>query len=245
MKRFLGLYWPSVLTLAAVICILFFLFLRPGIADVHIGDFSALPGRQTVIPILDPGHGGKDGGAVSIGGYQESDINLCIALKMEEILAFFGSPPVLTRDSQEIEYPKDAKTIRQKKVADQKQRAELIRSVEHGVLISIHQNKYSDGGPFGAQVLSAPTLGSDIFAEWMQARLIQSLNPKNHRKATQISNKIYLMNNISCPAILIECGFLSNPEEAALLQTDAYQLKTAAAIASGFLSIRETLADYI
>ncbi len=191
--------------------------------------------------VIDPGHGGEDGGAVSLSGAYESDINLSIALKLDKILGLYGIAPVMTRDSDEIEYPENAKTVADRKRADIKKRVNLINSIQNAVLISIHQNKYTGEGPFGAQVLYANTDGSLEFGEYMQSVLISSLNPENYRKATQISRDIYLMNNIVCPALLIECGFLSNPTEEALLKTDRYQTKTASAIAAGYLQSYKSL----
>lgn len=126
---------------------------------------------------------------------------------------------------------------------DQKKRLQLINSTDNAVLISIHQNKFPDGSPFGAQVLFSPTNGSEEFAKYMQTLLISSLNSKNRRSASKVPNNILLMNHIKCPAILIECGFLSNSWEEKLLMTDAYRLKIAAVIAAGFLDNEQTLID--
>lgn len=132
--------------------------------------------RRTVI--VDAGHGGADGGAVSPSGLLESSVNLDIARRLELILAFFGTDVVMTRTEQTLIYSEKATTIRAKKVEDQKRRLTLINSTPNAVLISIHQNNFPDGGPFGAQVLYAPTDGSKAFAECMQQLLITALNPK-------------------------------------------------------------------
>ena len=186
--------------------------------------------------IIDPGHGGEDGGAVSITGKKESEINLEISLKTKDILGLFGIIPILTRDSEHIDYPDSADSIHSKKVADQKARLELINSTSNAVLISIHQNNFSSSSPFGAETLYAESPFSKELAEEMQTLLIRNLNPENRRIASKISDSIFLMNNISCPAILIECGFLSNPQEEALLKTHGYQLKISSIVASGYLS---------
>ena len=191
--------------------------------------------------IIYPGHCGEDGGAVSLTGIYESDINLAISLKLDQIMGLYGISPVMTRDSNDIDYPADAQSAKAKKTADQKNRLKLINDTENAVLISIHQNQYTSGGPFGAQVLYANTEHSQELAVSMQELLISSLNPDNYRTATQISKDIYLMNNINCPAVLVECGFLSNAKEESLLKTDPYQLKVAATIAAGYLCTYETL----
>lgn len=189
--------------------------------------------RHTVI--IDPGHGGADGGAVSLNGTYESGINLEISLKLEQLFAFMGIDPVMTRRSEDIEYPMDAETIRQKKVYDQKSRVELINSTVGGVLISIHQNKYTSGSPSGAQVLYADTDRSDLLANYIETALGEAIGTDNVRGAKQIPSDIYLMKNINCPAVLVECGFLSNPNDESLLTTDSYQIKLAMGIASGYI----------
>lgn len=191
--------------------------------------------------IIDPGHGGDDGGAVSISGANESDINLGISQKLYQIMGLYGAAPKMTRASNDIDYPPDAISTHSRKVADQKARVELINSTENAVLISIHQNKFTDVQPFGAEVLFAPTSGSQKLAENLQSLLVSKLNPDNYRTASEISGDIYLMNNIDCPAVLIECGFLSNREEDTLLQSEQYQLKLAAVIASGYFETKDTL----
>ena len=197
---------------------------------------AALAGaRAAYLPVIDAGHGGEDGGAVSVSGVCESVINLDISLKMQQIFALFGVNPVLTRTSDTIDYPADAVTVRQRKVADQRARVAQIHDVPNAYLISIHQNNYPSSGPFGAQVLYAPTEESREFALYLQDLLVRGLNNGNYRSAAQISSDIYLMNQVECPAVLVECGFLSNPEEDALLQTDSYRLKLAALITAGFL----------
>ena len=186
------------------------------------------------ILIIDPGHGGEDGGAVSPNGLVESEVNLDISLKLRDVFLLFGISPVMTRESETIDYPPGADTVSSKKVADQKSRVELINSFDNAFLISIHQNTFPSSKPFGAQVLYADTQGSMEFAINLQELLILKLDPDNYRTAAQIPDTIYLMKNISCPAVLIECGFLSNPEDEKLLISDEYKLKLALTIASSY-----------
>jgi N-acetylmuramoyl-L-alanine amidase len=192
--------------------------------------------------IIDAGHGGDDGGAVSKNGTVESELNLDIAQRVDALAAFFGVRAVMTRETREIEYSEAATTLRARKTEDQKARLALINATPNAVLISIHQNKYPQPGPFGAQVLYAPTEGSEAFGRVMQEMLVASLPAGNRRAAVRVQETIYLMNNISCPALLVECGFLSNPAEEALLNTERYRLRLAAVIAAGYLQERETLA---
>ncbi len=193
--------------------------------------------------VIDAGHGGADGGAVSITGAKESEINLAIAKRLDQLLVFCGHRPVMTRTEENISYPADIDTIRQMKVYDQKKRLELVNSIDAPVFVSIHQNKFTTGSPSGPQVMYAATEGSRELAAVLQQYMISELVPTGKRAETQISDGIFLMNNVKCPAVLIECGFLSNAGDDHLLQTDGYQKKIAAAIAAGLLSEIEYLND--
>lgn len=186
-----------------------------------------------VVIIVDAGHGGEDGGAVSADGLKESEVNLAVALRLDQLLGLCGIPSVLTRDSDEIAYPDSAVTTRQRKRADQEYRAALLKSRENAVLLSIHQNKYVSSGPKGAQVFYGGTPGSKEFAVVMQELLAVLCG--DHRKAAPISEEIFLLRQASGPAILVECGFLSNPDELALLKTEAYRTKLALVLAAGCL----------
>ena len=191
--------------------------------------------------VIDPGHGGADGGAVSISGARESEINLAVALRAEQIASFFGAAVVMTRTSEEIQYPDDAVTIREKKVFDQKRRVDIVRTAYDPVLLSIHQNTYQTQQPSGAVALYSSAPGSRELAEYLQSLLVSGLDPQNTRAAALISDKIYLMKNVECPAVLVECGFLSNSREEALLMTDGYRLKLAVVLVGGFLNYRDEL----
>jgi N-acetylmuramoyl-L-alanine amidase len=214
-------------------------------ASPSAGAVPAAAPTPGITLVIVAGHGGEDGGATSPGGARESVINLDVARRLYQLMGFFGVDAVMTRTSEQIQYSEGAATVRARKAEDQKNRLSLIRATENAALISIHQNKYTSEGPFGAQALFAPTVGSEEFAQALQSLLASALNPGNYRAAAKIQDSIYLMNNVSCPAILIECGFLSNPREEALLQTDAYRLKIAAVIAAGFLRARPALREVI
>lgn len=192
-------------------------------------------GRNRRTLILDPGHGGADGGAVSVTGTYESKLNLEIALRCRALAGLFGVTAELTRESEQLDYPKDANTIRAKKVWDTKARTERINALDNAVLISIHQNKYTTPSPHGSQVLYAPTDGSRELAEDLQALLTQATG-ESKRTAAKIGESIYIMNHVSCPAVLVECGFVSNAVEAKKLEEPAYQLKLAALIVGGYLN---------
>lgn len=190
--------------------------------------------------VIDAGHGGYDGGAVSVTGTQESGINLAVALRLEDILAFCGVPPVMIRREDVGLQDADAATIREKKVSDLHNRVSAVQALDGYTLISIHQNSFPEGRYSGAQVFYSPTEGSKELAEYTQETLRRTLNPNNNRQAKQIPDSVYLMNHIDCRAILVECGFLTNAEEEALLRDPDYQTKVAAALAGAYLSFEKT-----
>ena len=168
-------------------------------------------------------------------------MNLQIALRARAIAELTGIEVIMTRDSPDIAYPDDATTIAERKKADQHQRAELIRRTDNAVLISIHQNCYPDRKPSGAQVLYAASPGSVTLGSRMHDNLVAYLDPQNRRVAVPISEKIYLMREVNCPAVLVECGFLSNESECAKLEDGVYQTKLAAVIIASYLQYRQSL----
>lgn len=225
-------YFSQVLAASVFILLLFSLAFSMTYNDRLVP--AAVIDSSKITLILDAGHGGTDGGAVSITGKPESEINLEITLRARDLAAFMGTSPLMTRETEDIEYPEDADTIRLKKVYDQKSRVAFINSAENPVLISIHQNKYESSRASGSQVFY--TNGAEEFAANMQNRLTELLMPSNKRTASKISDSIYLMSHITCPAILIECGFISNPDEARLLETGDYQKKLAVIIINEYFT---------
>ncbi len=186
--------------------------------------------------IIDAGHGGADGGAVAKDGTRESIINLSIASKLESLCKLFGVNPIMTRISEELDYPSDANSIALKKRWDQNRRLELINSFQNAILISIHQNKYPDSRPSGPQVLYAPNDDSKALGELTHNMLNDTLCSHNRRVASPIADNIYLINKAKCPAILVECGFISNESELYLLLNDNYQKQIASVIFSSYIS---------
>lgn len=185
--------------------------------------------------IIDAGHGGADGGAVAPDGTPEADINLDIALRVEALADFCGTPAIMTRQGADIDYPVDAQTLAQMKVADQRARLALINETTGAIMVSIHQNFFSSSSPCGAQVFYGEKAGSDTLAAQIQSNLTAQLQPQNRRMATRISEDIYLMKNAACRAVLVECGFLSNADELAKLKTQPYRMQLAAVIFGSYL----------
>ena len=195
---------------------------------------------QGATVIIDAGHGGEDGGAVSPAGNVESLVNLGIAKRLDQILGLYGADVIMLRTEDVSLHDSTAETLRQKKVSDLKNRVATINATPDATLISIHQNTFAGSSKYhGAQVFYANPDLTLPFAQYTQETLRQALDPDNSRVATKIPDTVYLMKNITCRAILVECGFLSNPTEDALLQTDGYQTKIAAALAGAYLSYQE------
>ena len=200
----------------------------------HALQTSATADSILSVLILDPGHGGADGGAVSLSGTKESEINLDIALRLRALCRLFGIACLMTRDREELDYPESADSISEMKKWDTRSRVERINAVGSSFLLSIHQNVYPDPQPRGPQVFyneNCPQGTAELFQEYLNTVLC----PKSRRLAAPISKDVYIMSHAECPAVLAECGFLSNPEEAAALDTDTYKLKIAAVLMAACL----------
>lgn len=206
-----------------------------------VGFSSNAPVPKRSVLILDAGHGGEDGGAVSVTGVPESQINLSVTCKLEDILAFMGTAPDMLRREDVSLHDPSASSLREKKVSDLHNRVKTIESVSNAVLLSIHQNSYPDPRYRGAQVFYAPTDGSEKYAAHIQSVLCEHLDPNHTREIKQIPENVYLLNHISCPAVLVECGFLSHPEEELLLRQDNYQRKIAICLAGAVLTVSDLL----
>lgn len=201
----------------------------------RVPTFAPASGDPSELLIIDAGHGGEDGGAVSLTGTPESGINLAIACNMEDILAFCGQPPLLLRRDDRSLHDRSAQSLREKKRSDLHNRVAQIEQFPEATLMSIHQNSFPNGAYHGAQVFYANENLSLPFAERTQTLLRENLDPSNQRAAKPISKDVYLMNHISCRAILVECGFLTNPEEEAKLRSSVYQCQLAVVLSGAWL----------
>lgn len=201
---------------------------------------AALAEEDPRVLVIDAGHGGLDGGAVSADGRKESELNLEIAGKLYDLCRLLGIRSQMTRHSETLPYPPEAASIREKKTWDQQRRAAMINATDGAVLLSIHLNHYPDERPSGTQVLYGKADGSEAFAGIAQELMRQNLCPENRRLAVPASDAIYLMRSVSCPAILVECGFLSNPEEAQKLASSGYQTKIAMMLCTAYISFTGT-----
>ena len=195
---------------------------------------SGVPERSVIV--IDAGHGGEDGGAVAADGTVESGINLAIAQDLDALLRFLGCETRMTRTEDAAIYSDGARTLREKKASDLKNRVALVNETPNAVLLSIHQNSLpSSPVTHGAQTFWNRQEGAEALARTLQAGLNPVVNTHRAKEPKQIPDSIYLMNHVDAPAVLVECGFLSNREEAARLQQEDYQKTLAAVIAAGYL----------
>lgn len=227
--------WIAFVPFYLLVVILFLSIAQIGSDTVSVINQQRPVARMHCI-VIDAGHGGIDGGATSCTGVLESHINLEIALRLEDLCHLLGYDTVMIRRTDESVYTQ-GNTIAAQKVSDLKERVRITNETNGAVLISLHQNTFSDSRYHGAQVFYSDDAQSRQLAGLMQQNLITLLNPDSKRQPKQAKG-VYLMENISCTGILIECGFLTNQEEEAQLRDGNYQMKLCAVIAG-------TLSSYL
>lgn len=192
-------------------------------------------GEQTVI--IDVGHGGSDPGKIGVGDILEKDINLQIAKKVKELLEKEKIKVILTREEDAMLVGEERTAT---KAADMKERVRLINETAPQLAISIHQNSYTDAAVWGAQVFYyANSAEGERAAKLMQSALL-SCNAENKRQA-KANDTYYLLKRTEVPTIIVECGFLTNPEEAGKLESEEYQDSVAQAICDGAVEYLKTL----
>lgn len=185
--------------------------------------------------VVDAGHGGEDGGAVASDGTSEADINLKIALKLQALLEQSGASVVLTRSDENAIYDLNKKTLRDKKNSDIKNRVKIGNNSSAEIFVSIHLNKIAQSQYDGWQTFFKE--GSEDgkkLATCIQNNLNEAIQRENKRVPLKISN-IYIIKHVEIPTSIVECGFLSNPEEEKILKTDEYQNKLAWGIYNGIM----------
>ena len=186
--------------------------------------------------ILDAGHGNPDGGATNNNGdIVESNLNLDIVLKLQNLLESANCNVILTRSDQNGIYEADATTIRDKKISDMKNRANIANESKADIFVSIHMNKLAESKYTGWQTFyKNQDDASRKIASQVQKSLNNFMEKENSREIKSISG-IYLTKHINIPLIIVECGFLSNPQEAILLNSDNYQNELAWSIYIGIM----------
>ncbi len=188
------------------------------------------------VVLIDAGHGGVDGGASAPDGTLEKDVNLAIAKDLYAVLTFVGVPSTLVRDEDVSIHDAGCTTIRQKKVSDMKNR--LKQYDASAMVVSIHQNHFSVSKYSGSQVFYSPNHPiSRVLAQTVCDQIEAQLQSDNTRQIKAATDSVYLLHHTIQPAILVECGFLSNPSDTAKLKTTVYQQQLAMLIASGILEV--------
>lgn len=188
--------------------------------------------KQKVI-VVDPGHGGEDPGKVGINDSLEKEINLAISLKLKELLEKEGYKVVLTREDDRGLYEAGDKN---KKSADMKKRCQIIEEAKADIVVSIHQNSFGQESVHGAQVFYYEySAQGEVLAKKIQESLKENVDNANNR-TTKANSSYYMLKHTPCPTVIVECGFLSNHEEARLLVSEEYQAKVAAAVCEGIKS---------
>lgn len=218
-----------------ILCTVIILLCQGGSWVVSVFSLHTIREHQYKI-IVDPGHGGMDGGATSCTGKLESGYNLEVALRLRDLFHLLGYPTGMTRTT-DTSIHTQGQTITAQKLSDLKERVRIANASPNTILVSIHQNNFPDSRYSGAQVFYGTADGSKLLAESLQSAFVTSLNPGSKRMAKE-ADGIYLMEQIQIPGILVECGFLSNPAEEAKLRTSEYQKKLCCVIVA-------SVADFI
>jgi len=218
------------LLMLGILMLSMFVISKEGALFIHTSS-QVVTAKKKVI-VIDAGHGGIDPGKIGIHGEQEKEINLKIAEFLKTFLELDGYEVVMTRTEDGGLYDENTSN---KKVQDMKRRIEVIEEADPILVVSIHQNSYPDPAIKGAQVFyyTSSVEGKQL-AKRLQERLVKGLDPQNHRQA-KANDSYYLLKKTACPIVIVECGFLSNPQEEALLTDSVYQERVAWNIFMGIM----------
>ena len=220
--------WAALLILLAVVAAL--VMLQRGGRQETVG-----PGAGTLTLVIDPGHGGIDSGAVGADGTRESDLNLAIGLKLRALAELCAQDNVLIRQDDSSKCDTEAYSEHR----DLECRTEMVNAVGNPVYISIHQNDYPTAQPSGSQVIYARGEGSEALGGITHANLLQNLCPNSRRVAEPATKKLYILSHLNCPAILVECGFMSNTIDLENLKRPDYQTDIALILMGSFLQYKQ------
>lgn len=213
----------------------YFYFFKDSNSNFEIIKTNALPITNKTI-VIDAGHGLPDEGAVGFNGTTEQAINLNISLKLQQLIEQSGAKVILTRSDENGIYSVDSKSIRNKKVSDTKNRVEIGNTNNADLFISIHLNKFPESVYRGWQTFfKKSNENGKKLANFIQTNLSKNIEFKNERVPLPIEG-VYIIDKVSIPTVIVECGFLSNPQEAEMLKGESYQNKLAWGI---FLGIQD------
>ncbi len=219
-----------------IIAILLFLIVLFGFSALFKNNGKTVSGNLSHIVIIDSGHGGFDGGCVGEGDVLEKDINLKVGKKLEKIFSDNGYKVIMTRNEDNALFEDESVKIRSRKTQDLKKRAEIANSSGGALFISIHMNQYTSPEISGAQVFyNKNDETGKKYAESVMKNL-KKIDGKNKRVSKELPNKNLVFSKLEIPGILVECGFLSNPEECKKLQDELYQNDIANAIYNGVVN---------
>ena len=203
------------------------------IQNDYISTVSLPVSGKTVV--VDAGHGVPDEGAESSRGTTEAETNLKIALKLQNLLEQSGTTVILTRSDENAIYDIDSKTLRQKKISDIRNRVKIGNESSADIFVSVHLNKIPQSQYDGWQTFyNKESQEGARLAKQIQANLNEAIQRENNRVAKTIDN-VYIIKHVEIPTAIVECGFLSNPEEEKLLLDDGYQNKLAWGIYNGII----------
>lgn len=210
-------------------------FIKTSVTNIDnkkLSEVTAVPSSGKTV-ILDAGHGSPDEGAESKNGTTEAKINLEIVLEVQKLLEQSGTTVILTRSDENSIYDLDKKTLREKKISDIKNRVKIGNESSSDIFVSVHLNKIPESQYYGWQCFyNTKNEKSKSLAENLQKSLNEAIEKENNRKVKKLES-VYIMKNVEIPISIVECGFLSNPEEEQELQTKEYQEKLAWGIYTG------------
>lgn len=234
MKKTLSKYRSAIFSALAVLASAVMIHYAMGEIDtaMYVSTVTADTNRRIIV--LDSGHGGMDGGCTSVNGINEKGINLNIMLSLRDMCRLFGYDTAATRDKDISVYDSGVTGIRNQKISDMENRLELFNRFPDAVCLSIHQNTYTDPKYNGAQMFYSQTNpDSERFASILQNLFVKNLQPDNARETKLCGKELYLCYFCNNTAVMSECGFLSNPDEAAKLTDSGYQQKVAFTLFNG------------
>ena len=220
-------YLYSILCIAVIIGIV--INLGDAVASVNS---NALELKQKTI-VIDAGHGGEDGGAIGQLDVNEKDINLKISIILKDLFELGGYKVIMTRDGDYSIEDTGLGTIAARKSSDIKNRVKICSQNGIDAVLSIHQNHFQDSKYSGAQMFYGINTDSELLAESIQKNIVENIQPENQRKIKKAEKSIYLLNHVGVPAVIVECGFISNMDETIKLMDEEYQHKMAYAIYMG------------
>ncbi len=208
--------------------------------DAVAAQGNVISGTDKKRVLLDPGHGGEDCGAVGVNGILEKDINLMISDSLVQMLRFAGYDASATRTEDILLYDKNVDHMGRKKILDLAARRDMAKKIDPDIFVGIHMNAFPQAKYSGLTVYYSKNNERSLrAAESVRSDVISSLQPENTREMKAAGSNIFLLDRLSCPAILIECGFLSNEEECARLSAQGYRQELSFVIFSSLATFLE------